>query len=69
MGKLRYTRDQMEEIIFIQLDNLNAIGEQAQLLKQQNELLNKVNQELREELIEYKKRNSNAIKNEKTTRD
>lgn len=58
MGKLRYTREQMEEIIFIQLDNLIAIGEQAQLYKQQNELLTKVNQELREELVEYKKMNN-----------
>lgn len=57
MGKLRYTRDQMEEIIFVQLDSLLAIGEQAALLKQQNELLNRVNQELREELVQYKKAN------------
>lgn len=56
MGKLKYTKEQMEEIICIQLDNLIAIGEQAQLYKQQNELLTKVNQELREELVEYKKK-------------
>jgi hypothetical protein len=55
MGKLRYTRNKMEEIIFTQLDSLLAIGEQVTLLKQQTELLNKVNMELREELIQYNK--------------
>ena len=60
MGKLRYTRDQMEEIIFVQLDSLLALGEQSQLLKQQNELLHKVNQELREELVQYKKTKERA---------
>lgn len=57
MGKLRYTRDQMEEIIFIQLENLLATGEQIQLLRQQNELLSRVNMELREEIVQYKKGN------------
>ena len=58
MAKLRYTRDQMEEVIFLQLESLFAIGEHAELLKQQNDLLHKVNEELREELVQYKKRNA-----------
>jgi len=60
MGKLKYTRDQMEEIIFAQLDSLLALGENMTLVKQQNELLQKVNQELREELVQYKRKNTHT---------
>jgi len=63
MGKLRYTRDKMEDIIFTQLDSLLAIGEQVTLLKQQNELLNKVNMELREELVQYNKAKERSLHN------
>ena len=63
MGKLRYTRDKMEDIIFTQLDSLLAIGEQVTLLKQQNELLNKVNMELREELVQYNKAKERRLHN------
>jgi len=46
MGKLGYNREQMEELIYKQLTNLDAMGRRIQLLEQQNEQLLKFNNKL-----------------------
>lgn len=46
MGKLRYTKEDLENLVFCQLENLNALSEQLELIKKQNELLVKINFEL-----------------------
>ncbi len=56
MGKLRYTKEEMEEVILIQLANLDSLGEQNRLLKEQNELLVKLNHKIIEEVCEDKKK-------------
>ncbi|KYP12953.1 hypothetical protein [Flavihumibacter sp. CACIAM 22H1] len=45
---LNYTKAQLEELIFAQLTNLTEIGEQNQLLKKQNALLQEANTKLAE---------------------
>jgi len=55
MAKLRYTRDQMEEIILLQLENMEILGEQNLLLKKQNELLEKMIEKLKAKLSHKKK--------------
>ncbi len=55
MAKLRYTRDQMEELILRQLDHMEALGDQNRLLRKHNELLEKKVQKLKEQLSGKKK--------------
>ena len=55
VAKFTYTRDEMELLILRQLENLDALGEQVNLLKKQNELLLKMNHKLTEELSEERK--------------
>lgn len=56
MGKFSYTKAELELLLLKQLQNLDALGEQVNLLKKQNELLAKMNHKLIEELSEEKKR-------------
>lgn len=46
MGKNGYTKPELETLVYTQLENLNALGEQIQLLKEQNLLLTKLNNKL-----------------------
>lgn len=55
MGKLPYTKLELELLVLRQLENLDALGERANLLKKQNDLLLKFNNKLIEELVEEKK--------------
>lgn len=50
MNKSKYTKDDLERIVFTQLSNLDALGHRIQLLEKQNELLLKYNHKLIEEL-------------------
>ena len=56
MGKLRYTKEDLETLVFCQLENLNALSEQLELVKKQNELLVKINFELAGKLGQKKKK-------------
>lgn len=55
MGKLRYTKLELELLVLRQLENLDALSEKVILLRKQNELLMKFNNRLIEELSEEKK--------------
>ena len=46
MGKYRYTKAELEVLVYKQLENLNALGEQIKLLEEQNLMLVKFNQKL-----------------------
>lgn len=50
MTKLRYTKADLEKLIYTQLENLNVQGEHIDLIKKQNELLVKYNHKLIDEL-------------------
>ena len=47
---MQYKKSDLERIVMIQLENLNAQGEHIQLIKEQNELLIKYNHKLIDEL-------------------
>jgi len=47
---MRYKKSDLEKLVLIQLDNLNAQGEHIQLIKEQNELLVKYNHKLIDKL-------------------
>lgn len=53
MGRLRYTKAHLEELVFTQLENLNAIHDLLRIIKTQNELLQKANDKLSKQLSEH----------------
>lgn len=54
MGKLRYSKAHLEELVFTQLENLNAIHDLLRIIKAQNELLQKANDKLSKQLADHK---------------
>ncbi|NER13500.1 hypothetical protein GWK08_08635 [Leptobacterium flavescens] len=56
MSKLRYTKAELEEIVLIQLDNLNAMHDLLRIMKLQNELIENANKKLKDEIIDFKKK-------------
>ena len=54
MPSSRYTKAQLEEIVYTQLDNLNAIHDLLRIMKLQNELIENANKKLKDELIDFK---------------
>ncbi|WP_242132605.1 hypothetical protein [Aestuariivivens marinum] len=50
----RYTKADLEEIIYKQLDNLNAMHDLLRIMKVQNDLIQNINQTLREEIGQFK---------------
>jgi len=56
MAKMRYTKDQLEEIVFSQLENLNAMNDLLSIMKHQNELLHNANKKLKDEISEFKEK-------------
>lgn len=56
MGKLRYTKAELEQLVFSQLENLNAIHDLLQIMKLQNELIENASKKLKDEVLDFKKR-------------
>ncbi len=54
MGRLRYTKEQLEQIVFAQLENLNAMNDLVKIMKLQNELIENTNKKLKDEISEFK---------------
>ncbi|QMU64965.1 MAG: hypothetical protein GKR88_12140 [Flavobacteriaceae bacterium] len=52
----KYTKTDLEKIVYTQLDNLNAIHDLLRIMKLQNELIENANKKLRDEVIDFKKR-------------
>ena len=50
----RYTKADLEEIIIVQLENLNAMHDLISIMKLQNELLDNANKKLKDEILEFK---------------
>lgn len=50
----RYTKADLEQIISVQLENLNAMHDLLNIMKHQNELLNTVNKKLKDEITNFK---------------
>lgn len=63
----RYTKADLEQIVYTQLENLDAMHDLLSIMKHQNELLNSANKKLKDEITDFKqklyptrKRNSNS---------
>ncbi|WMJ72201.1 hypothetical protein RCC89_03320 [Cytophagaceae bacterium ABcell3] len=52
----RYTKDDFEQIVYTQLENLNAMHDLLSIMKHQNELLNSANKKLKDEISEFKEK-------------
>lgn len=54
MGRYTYTKAQLEQIVYSQLENLDAMNNLLRIMKLQNELLDKANMKLKDEISEFK---------------
>lgn len=54
MAKMRYTKDQLEEIVFSQLENFFVMHDLLNIMKVQNELSHNANKKLKDEISEFK---------------
>lgn len=52
----KYTKADLEKIIYTQLENLNAIHDLLKIMKLQNELIENANKKLKDEITDFKKR-------------
>jgi len=56
MPRPKYTKADLEQVVYTQLDNLNAIHDLLRAMKLQNELIENANKKLKDEIIDFKKR-------------
>lgn len=52
----RYTKADLEQIVYSQLENLNAMHDLLNIMKVQNELLHNANKKLKDEISEFKEK-------------
>lgn len=52
----RYTKADLEQIVSVQLENLNAMHDLLSIMKHQNELLNSANKKLKDEITDFKQK-------------
>ena len=50
----RYTKADLEELVYCQLENLNAMHDLLKIMKTQNELLENANKKLSDEVSDFK---------------
>ena len=53
---IRYTKADLENIVYTQLENLNAMHDLLSIMKHQNELLEKANKKLKDEISDFKQK-------------
>lgn len=51
-----YTKANLEQIVMMQLENLNAMNDLLSIMKLQNELLHNTNKKLKDEISEFKEK-------------
>ena len=52
----KYTKADLEQIVFVQLENLNAIHDLLRIMKHQNELINSANKKLKDKISDFKQK-------------
>lgn len=52
----KYTKADLEKIVYTQLENLNAIHDLLKIMKLQNELIENTNKKLKDQITDFKKR-------------
>ncbi len=50
----RYTKADLEQVVSVQLENLNAIHDLLSIMKHQNELITNANKKLKDEIEDFK---------------
>ncbi|TRX46331.1 hypothetical protein FNH22_31125 [Fulvivirga sp. M361] len=50
----RYTKADLEELVYSQLENLNAMHDLLSIMKHQNGLIENANKKLKDEISEFK---------------
>jgi len=53
---MKYTKVDLEKIVFTQLENLNAMNDLLSIMKVQNGLIQNANKKLRDEISEFKEK-------------
>lgn len=53
---MKYTKADLERIVFTQLENLNAMNDLLSIMKVQNELIQNANKKLQDEISEFKQK-------------
>ena len=53
---MKYTKADLEKIVFTQLENLNAMNDLLSIMKVQNELIQNANKKLKDEISEFKQK-------------
>jgi len=53
---MKYTKADLEKIVFTQLENLNAMNDLLSIMKVQNELIQNANKKLRDEISDFKQK-------------
>ena len=52
----KYTKADLEQIVCVQLENLNAMHDLLSIMKVQNELIQNTNKKLKDEISEFKQK-------------
>ena len=52
----QYTKADLENIVMVQLENLDAMNDLISIMKVQNELLEHANKRLKDEILEFRKK-------------
>lgn len=52
----KYTKADLERIVYTQLENLNAMNDLLSIMKLQNELLHNANKKLKDEILDFKEK-------------
>lgn len=52
----RYTKADLEQIVLVQLENLEAMHELLSIMKHQTELLHSANKKLKDEITDFKQK-------------
>ena len=64
----RYTKADLEQIVSVQLENLNAMHDLLSIMKHQNDLLNRANKKLKEEITGHQPKSYRAGKRPRVAR-
>lgn len=54
-----YTKSDLEQIVYSQLENLNAMHDLLSIMKHQNQLIENANKKLKDEIFEFKEQQVN----------
>ena len=59
---IRYTKADLEQVVYTQLENLNAMHDLLSIMRHQNELLEKANKKLKDEVSDFKQKMYPSLK-------